>query len=1632
MRKLISFLALLVIAFALPGKALAWNYNSNQDPKGIYIDVTSGNVNDFTLQFDSEQKLWWAEFTANEGWINFKVRSIWGNNDQYNVYGKNCGSSTPGTWVNEDAADNGESFYYSGLTKNARYRFELKGKDGDPNKFQFRVVLAGATSRGKLYLYDTSGPTKIGEATEDNNGNYTFNVTLESNKNFVLSKNNNATTWAGIQNNSGRFNPNSDVDVPAEDTAFGNYNSGSWHTTEAGDYTITVNWGAQTLTATCGQAEVDYPSTIYLYYTNGANSSPERFAAASKGADGLYTFNLDKIAGNFVVGTIGDADGNWNKLNTARYNPATQDEFAITEEFTGMVAGTDGAWTVPAGSGPYTVVIDWAGKQIKAIFRGTVNINLPLTSADFKNVDGTARKHYFIVGERMGEWHLQPEWELTRANGQLELNNRVFYDGYFAVAVVDNYADYTKHKYKYYANDGDKDYGFNSENLKSAISATAYNWNNKKGETWYNPGTRKFNSTFDGDYSYGKGKYIKKIIVTLDDNGTPSSLELVPGTEAEDAKNRLFTLVGSNIYNDQYCNTTGGGTTTMYSRGYYTGDGWQEGWIQFDPSDSKPYIDGNGEYLYHTSFTPDYLLANPVYFNQPLGEGENFSFLSTQTQFVEYTKLPNLDEDPYKDFYQAFGGKEKIATGSTKAGENYAFKVKLVNDEEGLEPTSNWSCYVVRDMWIGGEIKFWAGWGGNSNHAHGDTNTGAAWHGENGGPAIAKGGRQDVKGSDINVSTETEVELYRNGRQIDDANYVISEDGTPVYFNRVVLWYNPVDGVANSYIQFVQESASPAIFARVTDNADKTKKNFIRYNWYISNSQITGDEDKVVTAYEIRRYKVVDGVASFIGYPEGGKKNITETVTVKDLYEGNADNYSFTKYTDSGTVAGKGFAPGLYQYDIYVYFEDGTKKKAVSNTVAIYDNSLVSPMAVALQVVELRDAYTGVSGEEIPSGVKYFGESNTRRYLTYSPDDNAPYFLFDEKEVEVEGVDGKVTTIIPDNPRKVDSAIASEFLENHPEMYMWTSNYYVRCLDYKQYANTMQSWIDNGVMNETEVPYPVLTVTEYVDITDEDGNLARTEEKMRGYAHYFEFPDDNNEHSNKEYFAMLVKRGGNLADGNFEVNLNVEYKDAESNTHTISTSEATGFDPVIPRPYKPLYRYTYIHPENQTFDKKWGRILVPSNNWKGHATTTDHLVYGDTAHVFVDLEHEFFNPRQLILQLEFTRPNVADEIYSYYDIHYQLKFNSNNEEEIPTDLDFVLHDEATADVDKDGKPDHIPNRYRLEFYGIHPRNAVWPVISLVNTEYHPRVEKNPETGYTFVDQPANYGEDYTIEAKSTIVTTTDGKLNNVHLGVIRRADGTYDWMYKGHEELVDSPDKVDPFDEEFEYEDPSSENIYDLHSQWYLFEFKAGDDEYTYDYLVPHVEGHADGQKVDPITGLMDNDSDPLIGTYVAKGFKTDEVPTVYATAMYVFNRDMTPSGDNSGIKFGDLSIVESSIPLPEDETAAPARERRKLPSNNELMHGNAGGMPDAGVLPAEGEFKDLSADENGTGYNDFISLKGATYSNTPGDDTVTAVEVIVFEGVEGEVRYYDLKGILLPEEPTTPGVYVRADGENITKFVVQ
>lgn len=1617
MRKIFKFLALLVVVFALPQWAHAWDYNGGSDPNSITVHFTNGNSGDLKLNFDSSNSdyKWSNEFTASNAWVNFTVQ-VWSNSGYTKTYGENIGTGTVGDWVLCNDNKEGSAFYHSNLTAGTKYRLELKDNgDAEHDGFYFRIVEAPKPSVTLRIFGGDSYKDILGTATS-NTGVFEYdNVSMTGNTYFVLSTKSTSTGYQSLKPEIYTAGTDESIPTPISGVACRIVNDKAYKVSATGTYNIKVDLNNNKLYATkTGGGDEPDPGAdpLYLYSTVG----PKMIATATSPVGGVYTFTYKFNAGDgFVLGTqpnLTEWDGG---LNSCRFSPSGSDVNVPVPNNGFSQQGSNGKAWIATVTGVYTITVNWNSKTLTATVEETLpsNVHMPLTKADFEG----GKKHYFLVGERMGEWRLQPEWEFKQVGNELVLENRYIYDGVFAIGVVDDYVKYTKHLYDYYSpNPVGDTWNINNSTLEcnDDFSWHKQSWtNSSKGDT------RKPNKVFYadfqnvGDYWDGRGVFMSKITVGLK-NGLPSTIKLEKGTEAKANEYRMFTIVGSEIYNSNFSNKSGFGTTPMLnksdSKTHKEPDknlGWQEGWIQYDPATNKPYLDANGEYLYHTSFTPDYLLKHSVPFNLTLNDGSEFSYSSDELQFVIASELKDIDTDPYRDFYNAFDGDKKLmATNQTRNGgteeTTYRFKVNVKGEhEEGYTPTQDWECYVVRDMWIAGEIKFWTGWGGNIDWTRGGEGGIATWHGPNGGPNSA---HYQVHGYEVLGDNASNVEIYGNKRNSADNNYKVSESNKPVYFNRVVLWFNNTNGVENSFIQFIQATAGPAIWAKTIDNENVSgKKNWIEYNWFIQKPEDFGTAEtegaKQVVSYEITRYRLENGNFEPIGYPEGQIVNIEDkNVTVADLYEGVAGTTAqtaFTTHQDKGMNDDYGFNPGTYRYDIYVTYRDENgvevRKPAVSNRVFIYGDDAVSPDAAAYQLLELRGAYDDAHGDHYDSGKEavkaIVGGETVYNYMTYNPVNGGSMYVLNVKA----GADGKSTVVKEIKP--IDSARALDFINNNPDKYNWTSDYLVRCLDNADYMRVMQTYVDNNLI-KGDIPTPKLTVTE-----GENAGLG-TAEKVTISG------------TTKEYYALIAKRGGNLSSGTLTVDLDYSYVNAEDKETSVSANDKVTIVPVMPKPFAPKYRYTYQDPERGKWNSgKYAMIDVPVEN----STSDQNWGAGKKqSPVYVKMDNNF-NTRDLNLQVDFNRPNVTKEIYENYDIQYTVNMANNDQTVVPLEVEAVLHD-------IDAAAEKYPNRYRIEVKNMHPMNEVFPVVTFSDTKYVP----NASAPKDFKENAGTFGNGINVKAKHSIKVNAEGGFEKIYLGKIKRENGWY-WMYKGHKDFNDPNETLEPTEADNEAFEAAS-----LTPLYYLFEISnTKGDKYTYPYLVPHVNGHLKGNgDTHPDTGLVLDDEDPLIGTYIAKGFKSDENPTVTVTAIYLFERNVQGDHeyDYSDMNFNNLEVKSFTIKNGAAAKSTMAKSKNDK-TNTDLANGGSGDLPDAGG--SETVEKNMNDVYNPTGYRQYVAMKGATYEVKLTDDTVTGVEDVLAPGEDGEVVYYNLQGMRI-DEPTTAGVYLRVEGKKVSKVVVK
>lgn len=371
-------------------------------------------------------------------------------------------------------------------------------------------------------------------------------------------------------------------------------------------------------------------------------------------------------------------------------------------------------------------------------------INLPLKESDFAN--GT--KHYFLVGTRIGDWRLQPEWELTRqADDSYAISTpRVMYQGRIGVAEVTSYDDYKNGKYTlYYANN----YSIKKDAHNPTMSSTKsidYYVTEFKGNGVLATLFLADKEGFSGDnIMTSKGVVISKITY----NASSKECDFNYSDEPV-SKYITFSLVGSNIKNANLPDNDKTQRSTKFEKSKM--NNWQDAWVQYDEN-GVPYRDAKGTLFYQTVFQNDWLDKHPTKFNLNLAGGRQFDYASRNVVMVNTKAMSakELAEDPYAPLYKRFEKQENNYLGKVD-GDNqlvtindddnntvYTYKESMDLNGQGIGRKANWECYVVKDMWIDGSFKVWTGWGGGiketENSGAGDPQN-ARWYYVNGGHGV--------------------------------------------------------------------------------------------------------------------------------------------------------------------------------------------------------------------------------------------------------------------------------------------------------------------------------------------------------------------------------------------------------------------------------------------------------------------------------------------------------------------------------------------------------------------------------------------------------------------------------------------------------------------------------------------------------------------------------------------------------------------------------------------------------------------------------------------------------------------------------------------------------------------------------
>ena len=738
----------------------------------------------------------------------------------------------------------------------------------------------------------------------------------------------------------------------------------SSHSLAAGNYTFTFNPISKELSAVYnGSINDDDNVTLSDWYLVGgfndwSTNDTYRFTKVS---DNTY-----KITGftalNGKSGSVGSNDGLKIKNNASNtwYGVSTTfspSNLSSTLSTSGGNAGynfssSTNSWTITWNTSTNT--LSFKNEDIEEIVIPT-GVNMPLKPADFAN----GKAHYFIVGTRMAEWRLQPEWELTVSEDgtTATIDDRLFYAGRMAIAKVDNYTDYINHRYKLYSNPGyyvntsnHSDISLSDKGTKSCIRYSNSNSDqvDKTLGLWF---TYENNSgPSDNSILTSHPTYVKQVVVTLS-NGVPSKLSFNNPTcnqaDLNLTNEYTFSLVGSNIGYDGYTDQDAFKTPLDAQSGFNVKN-WQEAWIQYDPESGEPYIDANGDAIYQTCFQKSWLVNHPTKFLDASGE-KPFEYTSRSITFTNVNSYTDaeLNADPYRDLYARYAvlyddnGNKIANTGSDRIlGDNEGLysptNENNMADKDETDRTADWQCFVVKDMWMSKQFKVWTGWGGaNKTQDESGTNTAdARWYYENGGH-YAEGKDYPIKASNKNDR------FYATWRDRNGADFQIGNGTDRVYFKRVIVWYDAKTGTfEHSAIQLITELGGPNIYIGRED------KNHLHYTYSIpeENDELANVK---VKEYYIYRF-MVDEAGNEIEGTRILVKSETGLTADPEYVAGNA-------VIDANEVSA-----GTYKYEIAVVYhgndaaaiEDNTTRIAYSNEISIYEASV----PVTATAVQQRDS----------------------------------------------------------------------------------------------------------------------------------------------------------------------------------------------------------------------------------------------------------------------------------------------------------------------------------------------------------------------------------------------------------------------------------------------------------------------------------------------------------------------------------------------------------------------------------------------------------------------------------------------------------------------------------------------------
>lgn len=1309
-------------------------------------------------------------------------------------------------------------------------------------------------------------------------------------------------------------------------------------------------------------------------------------------------------------------------------------------------------------------------------------VNLPYGPDDF------AEPKYFLVGTRQGSWHLQPEWEfIKQANGTYKIKGgRFLRRGNFAIARVNTYTDYIYHYYDLYSKLTGSSIEASMINDKGLLTITGI----EDQEERINGGAQPYIANAE-NYPYFSEHPAEMLAMTLRLNGPEpedpdislptsdnvlsvydigtwsKSITLTPTgngkfsltfdfSDPKGNENRIFTLVGSDVYHRQFSGAEGFQTPR-------NSVGWQESWIQYD-SKGKPYYDANNEYLYHTAYTRKIFEENEVKFQINIPDGYDdagekktkpFDYTSSSIAFFEASQL-DLTNDIYAPLYEALAGKKDLKSGMVISGgdprdnTDFAFRLGTIPTEVEAA-NADWKVYVVRDAWVSGQFKIWSGWGGNSIslNCFGSSDSNADWIQLNGGPSRAGKTGEDKTSPVLFTNIEAGAEgapqainpLYEN----QGANYNYKLDDL-TYFSRIIFLYNEATGesLSDSYAMFIQGDNQPVIQAFVEGAEQKGAS----ATWELVNVNLP--TDALITGYSLYRYSVTDE----------GNVNPVKIQGATGLTWSIAD---LSTYLPATYHEPKNLAPGSYRYYIKVYYSTPINgeiqtawRDAYSNTITIYGDEINPDLRVEQLVALNRAGFEAIgAGELFASDGTPAEYAPDRFYLTYRNNNpKADYFALMAGTTAGENRNISFRDI---KMKEVEATKAIAVLAD-PDLYVWVSRFYVRALDYTAFRRHY---------NQQFVPFTTPNISLKDCAADAESKDPGNKWSINAANMATNFMDMTYlDGTTSRYIGTIVDRQGLLLGGDMEASMHYTFgvDNIEANT-----SQSVAFEPVVPQPYNLKYRYDYRAIENgspvkdyilsnpEKIQELFGENAELDANFEAYyqlpvRTTVrpaSTAVGGPDAviedpntveEVYIN-EANLANERHLDCLIEFTRPNVSQNIFDFYTVFYKFKLTSEMVEGAElTEQEKLFYtpgseaDKMSAwyfdpfeDTNNNGLTPDVPNNpYSIRITDTHPSGSIFPRFEIEEV-YFVRKADLDNASLPFEDKHKLLATHQYVKGGLIIDavnnTTSLLEIEKMELSFnpenLSKGEGLQ-WFLCRHSELSSTASPADAVKDVFEP------------TKHFLVELTDGQGGYGFSKNLWYHD-HPEFTDKD-VNGLYSQQ--PF---YVASiPFSGDEIPVpdIKLTPVYLYYRNLTDG--NRVITTSDvIDLVKY------EEQNGPQQVRRRADAQGSITAPSLG----QDIASRESDIKAVYAKDNkGNPTNKIVAVAYDTANDpnvivhtgspaTPelladeeGNPMMTGIEDLITDG-DAQVRYFNLQGIRI-FAPVKGQIYLRCTGDKVEKIL--